>query len=418
MEQAQTRDAVLKTPDNCGGCHEHEFHTYQDSFHGKATDLGFLTAATCSDCHSPHKQLSPDNPLSSVHADNLAETCGKCHPGASEGFLTFDPHLDPTDPHGFAPLYYIWLFMTALLVSVFSFFVVHALLWLQRSIVGYVRGEFDEIRHRSGPYVLRFKPVHMWVHLAIITSFLTLAATGLPLKFHSAEWAQTLSDYLPGLEAARLLHRVAAIITFGYGIFHLVYLLRRTLIQKDYSLLWGWRSLIPQPNDITDMFANIKYFLYLGPQPKMGRWTYWEKFDYFAVFWGVMIIGFSGLALWFPVLFTAFLPGWVLNAAYIIHSDEALLATGFIFVFHFFHTHLRPEVFPIDRVMFTGKMTLARFKEERPIEYQQLVDEGRLEDFITEDPKPHEVRRANIFGFIAVATGLSLVAGMLAAFLL
>ena len=107
-----------------------------------------------------------------------------------------------------------------------------------------------------------------------------------------------------------------------------------------------------------DFIGMIKYFLYLGPRPKFDRFTYWEKFDYLAVFWGVAIIGVSGLVLWFPTLFTFFLPGWALNAAYVIHSDEALLATGFIFLFHFFHTHLRPEAFPLDPVIFVGCMPL------------------------------------------------------------
>ncbi|MCX7055116.1 MAG: hypothetical protein NTU56_13090, partial [Proteobacteria bacterium] len=103
-----------------------------------------------------------------------------------------------------------------------------------------------------------------------------------------------------------------------------------------------------------------KYFLYQGPRPSLDRWSYWEKFDYLAVFWGVGMIGVSGLMLWYPDFFTKFLPGWALNAAYIIHSDEALLATGFIFLFHFFHTHLRPESFPMDPVIFTGSMPLHR----------------------------------------------------------
>ena len=123
----------------------------------------------------------------------------------------------------------------------------------------------------------------------------------------------------------------------------------------------------------------MKYFLYLGPRPKFDRFTYWEKFDYLAVFWGVAMIGLSGLMLWFPGFFAKLLPGWVLNAAYIIHSDEALLATGFIFLFHFFHTHLRPEAFPMDPVIFTGSMPLERFKEERPLEYERLVANGQLD---------------------------------------
>jgi hypothetical protein len=116
--------------------------------------------------------------------------------------------------------------------------------------------------------------------------------------------------------------------------------------------------MVPRGKDFTDFVGNFRWFLYLGRRPRFDRWTYWEKFDYFAVFWGVAIIGFSGLVLWFPQFFTTFLPGWFLNAAHVVHSDEALLATGFIFIFHFFHTHLRPETFPLDPVIFTGRIPL------------------------------------------------------------
>ena len=100
-----------------------------------------------------------------------------------------------------------------------------------------------------------------------------------------------------------------------------------------------------------------------------------------------------------------FLPGWALNAAYIIHSDEALLATGFIFLFHFFHTHLRPESFPMDPVIFTGSMPLHRFKEERPLEYQRLVDSNTLEQYFVPPPSKAHIQIAHVFGFAAVARG-------------
>ncbi len=148
----------------------------------------------------------------------------------------------------------------------------------------------------------------------------------------------------------------------------------------------------------------------------MDRWTYWEKFDYFAVFWGIIIIGVSGLALWFPSFFTRFFPGWFLNAAFLIHSDEALLAVGFIFMFHFFHTHLRPESFPLDPVIFTGRVPLARFKEERPVEYQRLVQTGSLEARIVAAPTREQIRMARIFGFGAVAVGMALMLAILWSF--
>jgi cytochrome b subunit of formate dehydrogenase len=178
-------------------------------------------------------------------------------------------------------------------------------------------------------------------------------------------------------------------------------------------MFWGPNSMVPQPQDIKDIFANVKFFLYAGERPENDRWNYIEKFDYLAVFWGVLIIGTSGLFLWFPMFFTQFLPGWVLNAAYVIHSDEALLATGFIFIFHFFHTHLRPESFPMDIVIFTGKMSLERFKEERSLEYQRLVDNGELESYLVDPPTAAERRRAYFWGSIFLTTGILLAIGII-----
>ncbi|MGH0034021.1 MAG: cytochrome c3 family protein [Myxococcota bacterium] len=406
---SSARGLALKAPESCGGCHPDHTATYGDSFHGQATSLGFLTGATCSDCHTPHRNLPASDPGSSVHPSNLAGTCGACHPSANGSFLTFDPHVDPTDPTDNPPVYYVWLFMTALLLGVFGFFAVHDLLWLQRALVGWWRGEFESRPVEPGPYVRRFSPVHVRVHVVVVVTFLVLAATGLPLKFHSAVWARSVADALGGIEFMRLLHRVAAIATFGYGLFHVGHLAYRSLFVRERGIFWGPMSLVPRPSDLTDLLRNLRFFLYLGPRPRLDRWSYWEKFDYFAVFWGIPIIGVSGLILWFPEFFTRWLPGWVLNAGHVVHSDEALLAVGFIFVFHFFHTHLRPESFPMDPVIFTGKMPLARFREERPLEYERLVSAGELESRLESAPSKNDLRRAHISGGIAVTIGLLLV---------
>ena len=121
------------------------------------------------------------------------------------------------------------------------------------------------------------------------------------------------------------------------------------------------------------------------------------------------MIGFSGLVLWFPEFFTRLLPGWFINVATIIHSDEALLATGFIFTIHFFNTHFRPDRFPMDPVIFTGRMTMEEFKEDRPREYRELVEKGQLEQHMVEPMDPRMVRAFKIFGFTALGLGLSLI---------
>lgn len=403
-DTAKVRDEVA---DRCGTCHERVDRSFHDSFHGKSSGLGNPKAAVCSDCHTPHLNLGKSNPKSSVHPDNLAKTCGACHERVNAAFLTFDPHADPSDPTRNRYVYWIWVGMTALLLGVFGFFGLHGLLWLQRSLVGKLRGEFPRA-DPSGPHVRRFRGMQVAIHVTIVVSFLLLAATGLPLKFAEATWAAPLMALFGGPQVASWLHRFAGAVTFGYFFWHLAMVAHGLFVKKERGLLWGPRSMVPQPVDVLDLLRMVRWFLYLGPRPKFDRFTYWEKFDYLAVFWGVAIIGVSGLMLWFPTFFTQFLPGWALNAAYVVHSDEALLATGFIFLFHFLHTHLRPESFPMDTVIFTGRMPLATFKHERPLEYERLVASGQLEARLAPAPSALELRIAHLFGFSAVTVGVVL----------
>jgi cytochrome b subunit of formate dehydrogenase len=167
--------------------------------------------------------------------------------------------------------------------------------------------------------------------------------------------------------------------------------------------------MLPNRNDVRDFAATFKWFIGLGPRPDYGRWTYWEKFDYFAVFWGVVVIGATGLMLWFPEMFTRILPGWFINVATIIHSDEALLATGFIFTVHFFNTHFRPDKFPMDTVIFTGRVPIEEFKLDRPREYRQLAETDRLSGRLVEPLPPVIVRGLKVFGGVALSIGIILI---------
>ncbi len=398
----------LKMADTCGACHEEASRTYRESFHGKATRLGQAAAATCADCHTPHYMLPATDPRSTVQPKNLAATCGRCHAGASGEFLKFDVHADPDSKARNAKVYWIYKFMTLLLFGVMGFFGVHALLWLQRALVAAWRHELPESEKPGEPWVRRFRPIHIGIHVAIVLTFLTLGATGLPLKFSGQGWARPIESLFGGPAANQLLHRIAGVLTFGYAAVFLAYLLYEALVKRTKGLFWGWASMTPRWKDLQDLWANFKWFCYRGKPPHLDRWAYWEKFDFFAVFWGVPMIGISGLMLWAPMWFTKFLPGWALNVAYVIHSDEALLATGFIFFFHFFHTHLRPEAFPMDPVMFLGGMPLSRFEHERPEEYARAVKDGTLDKLLMQPPSDRARRRANIFGAVTLAIGVIL----------
>jgi hypothetical protein len=115
------------------------------------------------------------------------------------------------------------------------------------------------------------------------------------------------------------------------------------------------------------------------------------------------------MLLWFPTFFTRFIPGWALNVATTIHSDEALLAVGFIFTIHFFNTHFRPEKFPIDTVIFTEGVPLEEFKRDRPREYQEMVERGELEQNIMPAPIPVVAKFWRRFGYTALTIGLLLI---------
>ncbi|HUI84945.1 MAG TPA: hypothetical protein VL240_12015 [Candidatus Binatia bacterium] len=258
---------------------------------------------------------------------------------------------------------------------------------------------------------VRFTRLHRTLHACMIVSFLTLALSGLSLKFSYTRWAVTLSRLLGGFETAGFVHRLAALVMFSTFTAHIVSLIRQKRRTRTSwrSLLFGPDSMIPNRRDLREFIATMKWFVGFGPRPEYGRWTYWEKFDYFAVFWGIVVIGSTGLTLWFPVFFTRFLPGPFINVATIIHSDEALLATGFIFTVHFFNTHLRPEKFPMDTTIFTGHMPLAELKRDKPREYAALLAGGELEAHL-EEPQPAIVVKAiRVFAWIALTIGFSVV---------
>jgi cytochrome b subunit of formate dehydrogenase len=260
-------------------------------------------------------------------------------------------------------------------------------------------------------YIERFNVFQRLTHLLVILSFLTLALTGMALKFAIEPWAQDLAFLAGGFTVLGALHRFCAIITFFYFFLTMIMLVTDWKDSKKSILgfLFDPEGLMPNLNDLKELIGTIKWF-FGGPKPYYGRWTYWEKFDFFAVFWGIAVIGGSGMVLWFPEEFSLFFPGWGINVATIIHSDEALLASGFIFTIHFYNTHLRPEKWPLDPVIFVGQITVDELKHERPREYDQLVAAGELDKLKSRRrPKNWLMKLAYVGGSFFVATGCALI---------
>lgn len=397
--------------------------SYFESYHGKNIRLGYPeNVAGCADCHSSHSILPEKDSNSTVNSANLTNTCKQCHKEASDGFSKFIAHAEPNNSEKYPGLFYITVFMNLLLAGTFLFFWIHSILWVFRGYAekkkqrnaedfeGNAPAENKHYRIKQKVY-RRFRPVHITLHLFVVSSFLTLAVTGLPLKFNYTSWGKTLMDFLGGVSSAGLIHRIAAVVTFGYFFATLVmslkFLFSKKLSNQPFSKrLFGPDSLFINRKDIADIKAMFKWFFFRGPKPSFERWTYWEKFDFLAVFWGVAIIGSSGLVLWFPEFFSYFLPGWIFNMATIIHSDEALLAVGFIFTVHFFNTHLRVEKFPMDFVIFNGQVTEKEMVHERGEQWNRYTEEGVAEKFEVKKPTPlvWDVT-LRLFGLLAVLTG-------------
>jgi cytochrome b subunit of formate dehydrogenase len=393
----------------CGTCHKDVAETYFQTYHGKAYQLGYLKAAKCSDCHGAHDILKPSNPESHLSRNNAIATCKKCHSGSNRQFTGYLTHATHHNRYKYPILFFTFWGMTFLLIGTFVFFGVHTLLWLPKSFARLNEKRVTHVFEEPHQFV-RFALRERLLHLSVIISFFGLAITGMMLKFANMGWAAFLSNLIGGVGVAGTIHRFCAIITFGYFGIHLytIYQHKKKNNLTLTQMLTRKDSLVPTWQDLLDFINTMKWFLGLGKRPAYGRWTYWEKFDYFAVFWGVAIIGATGLILWFPEIFTKVVPGWIINVATIIHSDEALLAAGFIFTIHFFNTHLRPESFPMDPVIFTGRTSLSELKHDRSREYEELMQTNELDKRIAPPISKKKLKLIYAFGLTCLAIGITL----------
>ncbi len=419
-DESDFRHDILST---CGKCHQKIASTYFDTYHGKVSRLGSSKAAKCSDCHGAHDIASVDDPKSHLSRQNIVTTCRKCHPNATKGFTKYLTHATHHDGTKYPFLFWTFWGMTMLLVGTFSLSFLHTLLWLPRSIQMRKRMKALQkqlVEKAEELKYTRFSPLERALHFTMIISFLGLAITGLTIKFSYTPLAGTLVRIFGGTETTGIIHRFCATLLFGIFITHISDLIRkkRTEFKSWKAMLLGPDTMLPTRKDLKDIAGSLKWFLGKGKRPNYGRWTYWEKFDYFAVFWGVFVIGFTGLSLWFPEFFTQFFPGWLLNVATIIHSDEALLAAGFIFTVHFFNTHFRPEKFPMDTVIFSGQVCLEELKEDRPAEYWKLIWSKQLDKHLRPTFSPSLQKLLKIFGWTALLIGLGVVVWIIYAMVL
>jgi len=393
---------------------------YGETYHGKVYNVGYPElVAGCADCHTGHNILPPEDRRSAVAPVHLAERCARCHQGFHPRFARYIGHPDYSTPKQNPALFITNIFMIALLAGTFLFFWVHSLLWWRKVYSLTCRERRGYLKPRAiipecdvGRQVQRFTLVERGMHVALILSFFILVMTGFPLKYHDTAWAKVLMEFFGGAALAGVFHRIAAAVLIG--LFLYVFWLSLRFLFPGWKAsgwlgrLFGPDSLCPNLKDLQDIKGMFRWFFNRGDMPQFDRWTYWEKFDFFAVFWGMTVIGGSGLTLWFPEAASYVFPGWVVNVAALVHSEEAFLAAIFIFTVHFFNNHLVPNKFPLEDNIFTGRYSVEALREERPLEYERLVREGRLEGM--KRPAPGIITQflSSAFGLISLLFGLFL----------
>ncbi len=408
---------------NCGNCHAEELESYLGTYHGQVSTLGYTHTAKCYECHGHHEIKRVADEASSMHVNNRLETCRTCHANATQGYVSFQPHGNTRDFDRYPHMWITSKFMIGLLAGVFIFFWTHAALWFYREYQDRKQGkntlhvQVDQLPQGEDKYFRRFAGMWRLAHLTGALAIMLLVLTGTTVLYADSFWAPTIITLLGGPKSAAILHRIGAV-TFMVVFFgHLIYLAFRIgRIWRTFKW-FGPDSLLPNWQDFKDAAAMFRWFFGRGPRPRFDRWTYYEKFDYWAPFWGMVIIGLSGVMLWFPATTASVLPGWVFNVAMIVHGEEAFLAAVFLFTVHFFNCHFRPDKFPQDIVMFTGVVPLEEFRREHTLEYRRLLEDGRLEKFLVDAPSAPMTRYSKILGGSLIIIGLSLLVLVLSGFL-
>jgi len=428
---SSTDKAKLSITASCGDCHQDAFKSYKASYHGQVNTLGYAYTAKCFDCHGSHGVQPSKDPKSRMNVKNRLKACQKCHSGkkdlplATEGFLTFSPHGTSDNFEKYPEIWLTTKFMVALLIGVFVFFWAHSILWWYREYMDRKQGVHHwhirsgalpkeplpiQERRAETKHVRRFGPVWRLAHLLFALSVMTLVLTGMSAFYAETGWAKAVMAAFGSPKTAGLVHRVAAFTMLGIFFLHLIAVsINIARKWKDFKI-FGPDSFVPNWKDMYDIIGMFKWFVGKGPRPAIERWSYWEKFDYWAVFWGMAIIGGSGMMLAFPHLVARFAPGWVFNVAMVVHGEEAFLAAVFLFTVHFFNNHFRPDKLPPpDVVMFTGTQSLDEFKHEHAAQYQRLVETGELEKYLVDAPSPSFTLASKILGLVLIAFGLSML---------
>jgi cytochrome b subunit of formate dehydrogenase/ribosomal protein L31 len=355
IRSLKASSAMAISEDVCSRCHASErlntkynlpadrVKTFFGSYHGLAAQYGSTVAANCASCHGYHKILPSSDTNSTVSKVHLVETCGKCHPGANREFSQGKIHVAPDGQAGgtdFDSRLNRWVRQ----IYLFLIFGTIGAMLAHNGIL-FIKKTAARLRMTERP-VVRMTASQRWQHFILAASFIALAITGFALKFPDSWLAKVLCSNEP---FRRWAHRIAGIILLLVGAYHIIYI----LATRDGRKLV--MDLFPVKKDLADTWQAVRY-------------GYAEKMEYWAVVWGTLIMGVTGLAIWLKIDVTQWLPRWVVTVATTIHYYEAVLACLAIVVWHFYHVIFDPEVYPLNTACLDGRISEEFQAHEHPLE--------------------------------------------------
>jgi cytochrome b subunit of formate dehydrogenase len=362
--------AAANVGNTCASCHEsvklssefgvagNRVSSYLASYHGMASKVGSATVANCASCHGVHNILPSSDPRSTINHANLAKTCGQCHPGANDKFITSKVHLDGSAKDGvqradvgtkfigFISKFYVWM-----IVVVIGGMLLHNLLVFRKKL----------LLHRIGnPRILfRMTFAQRAQHLTLLVSFFTLVLTGFALRYPSS-W---LAIAFVNEHVRSLIHRIAGVVLIAVSMFHIWYI---STNPDGRQLI---KDMLPDWQDVTDVRDAMLYYLGFSEQrPMFRRFSYAEKAEYWALVWGMFVMAATGLMAWFKIFVGERVPGWWIDVAITIHYYEAVLATLAIVVWHIYAVIFDPDAYPMNWAWFDGKMSIEQYEHEHPLD--------------------------------------------------
>lgn len=382
IERTTATASTAIATESCARCHEgvsltQEFgvagervSSYKDSYHGLASRLGSKVVANCASCHGVHNILPSSDPNSMIHAANLTHTCGQCHIGASENFSKGRIHLTSTltsttgagiDTGVMGTRIVRWIYLPLIVLVIGGMLVHNGLVWRKKA------GE----RRRESRTIVRLTRNQRIQHWLLLTSFAALVFSGFALQYPDSwlSWLLGSNEFV-----RRIIHRVAAVVMLITGVYHLVYL---GLTREGKSWI---RDMLPRWKDVQDVVQNFGFYLGLRKaRPKIARFGYAEKAEYWAVLWGTVVMGLTGLIIWFKIGIFGFLARWWIDVALAVHFYEAVLATLAIIVWHFYHVIFDPDVYPINWALVDGRVSERLYEEEHGLDYERMKEVERPE---------------------------------------